>query len=125
MFDNTPAAKEGTLESGDELVGINDTNVKVNFGICVSMLNFFFNICQHVDFFLNIRQHVDLMITAGQDKGGSGQDDPGNKGRRRDQVQQTTRRSKTRSVTRFEITSGQPLALPRKNLGPDLEEGEA
>ena len=29
VFDNTPAAKEGTLESGDELVGINDTNVKV------------------------------------------------------------------------------------------------
>merc|ERR1712130_465164 len=28
VFDNTPAAKEGTLESGDELVGINDTNVK-------------------------------------------------------------------------------------------------
>ena len=115
MFDNTPAAKEGTLESGDELVGINDTNVKVNFGICVSMLIFF----------LNIRQHVDLMITAGQDEGGGGQDDPGNKGRRRDQVQQTTRRSKTRSVPRFEITRGQPLALSRKNLGPDPEEGEA
>ena len=30
VFDNTPAAKEGTLESGDELVGINDTNVKVS-----------------------------------------------------------------------------------------------
>lgn len=28
VFDNTPAAKDGTLESGDELVGINDTNVK-------------------------------------------------------------------------------------------------
>ena len=38
VFDNTPAAKEGTLESGDELVGINDTNVKVNFGRFVSML---------------------------------------------------------------------------------------
>ena len=45
------------------------------------------------------------MITAGQDEGGGGQDDPGNKGRRRDQVQQTTRRSKTRSVPRFEITT--------------------
>ena len=33
MFDNTPAAKEGTLESGDELVGINDTNVKVVFTV--------------------------------------------------------------------------------------------
>ena len=33
MFDNTPAAKEGTLESGDELVGINDTNVKVAFTV--------------------------------------------------------------------------------------------
>ena len=65
------------------------------------------------------------MITAGQDQGGGGQDDPSNKGRRRDQVQQTTRRSKTRSVPRFEITRGQPLALSRKNLGPDLEEGEA
>ena len=29
MFDNTPAAKDGTLEAGDELVGINGTNVKV------------------------------------------------------------------------------------------------
>ena len=24
IFDNTPAAKEGTLASGDELVGVND-----------------------------------------------------------------------------------------------------
>ena len=38
VFDNTPAAKEGTLESGDELVGINDTNVKVIFGIFIVML---------------------------------------------------------------------------------------
>ena len=38
VFDNTPAAKEGTLESGDELVGINDTNVKVIFGIFIGML---------------------------------------------------------------------------------------
>lgn len=29
MFDKTPAAKDGTLEAGDELVGINGTNVKV------------------------------------------------------------------------------------------------
>merc|ERR1719158_1924700 len=28
VFDNTPAARDGTLESGDELVGINGTNVK-------------------------------------------------------------------------------------------------
>lgn len=28
MFDNTPAAKEGTLQSGDELVAINGTTVK-------------------------------------------------------------------------------------------------
>ena len=35
VFDNTPAAKEGTLESGDELVGINDTNVKVIFGMFI------------------------------------------------------------------------------------------
>jgi len=28
VFDNTPAAKDGTLESGDELVGVNGTNVK-------------------------------------------------------------------------------------------------
>ena len=35
VFDNTPAAKEGTLESGDELVGINDTNVKVIFAMFI------------------------------------------------------------------------------------------
>ena len=29
VFDNTPAAKDATLEGGDELVGINGTNVKV------------------------------------------------------------------------------------------------
>ena len=29
VFDNTPAAKEATLEAGDELVGINGANVKV------------------------------------------------------------------------------------------------
>ena len=29
VFDNTPAAKDATLEAGDELVGINGTNVKV------------------------------------------------------------------------------------------------
>ena len=28
MFDNTPASKDGTLEAGDELVGVNGTNVK-------------------------------------------------------------------------------------------------
>lgn len=28
VFDNTPAAKEGTLESGDELVGVNGQSVK-------------------------------------------------------------------------------------------------
>ena len=31
VFDNTPAAKDATLEAGDELVGINGTNVKVAF----------------------------------------------------------------------------------------------
>ena len=30
VFDNTPAAKDGTLESGDEIVGVNGTNVKVS-----------------------------------------------------------------------------------------------
>ena len=29
VFDNTPAAKDATLEAGDELVGINGENVKV------------------------------------------------------------------------------------------------
>ena len=38
VFDNTPASKEGTLESGDELVGINDTNVKVIFCMVMLML---------------------------------------------------------------------------------------
>lgn len=28
MFDNTPAAKDGTLQSGDELVGVNGASVK-------------------------------------------------------------------------------------------------
>ena len=28
MFDNTPAAREGTLEAGDELVGVNGVTVK-------------------------------------------------------------------------------------------------
>ena len=39
VFDNTPAAKEGTLESGDELVGINDTNVKVSHYFDVFLTN--------------------------------------------------------------------------------------
>ena len=29
VFDNTPAAKDTTLEAGDELVGVNGANVKV------------------------------------------------------------------------------------------------
>lgn len=29
VFDNTPASRDGTLEAGDELVGVNGTNVKV------------------------------------------------------------------------------------------------
>ena len=29
VFDNTPAAKDATLEAGDELVGVNGANVKV------------------------------------------------------------------------------------------------
>lgn len=28
VFDNTPAAKDGTLESGDEIVGVNGASVK-------------------------------------------------------------------------------------------------
>jgi C-terminal processing protease CtpA/Prc len=28
VFDNTPAAKDGTLQSGDELVGVNGASVK-------------------------------------------------------------------------------------------------
>jgi len=28
VFDNTPAAKDGTLQSGDELVGVNGVSVK-------------------------------------------------------------------------------------------------
>ena len=28
VFDNTPAAREGTLEAGDELVGVNGVTVK-------------------------------------------------------------------------------------------------
>ena len=28
IFDNTPAAKEGTLQSGDEIVGVNSQSVK-------------------------------------------------------------------------------------------------
>ncbi len=28
IFDNTPAAKDGTLAAGDELVGVNGTSVK-------------------------------------------------------------------------------------------------
>jgi len=33
VFDNTPAARDGTLESGDEIVGVNGTNVKVRTSI--------------------------------------------------------------------------------------------
>ena len=40
----------------------------------------------------------------GQDEGGGSKDDPGNEGRRCDQVQQTSCRSETRSVFRFEIS---------------------
>ena len=29
IFDNTPAAKDGTLESGDEILMVNGNNVKV------------------------------------------------------------------------------------------------
>ena len=29
VFDNTPASRDATLEAGDELVGVNGTNVKV------------------------------------------------------------------------------------------------
>ena len=29
VFDNTPAARDATLEAGDELVGVNGVNVKV------------------------------------------------------------------------------------------------
>ena len=28
VFDDTPAGKDGTLESGDEIVGVNNKNVK-------------------------------------------------------------------------------------------------
>lgn len=28
VFDNTPAAKDGTLQSGDEIIGVNGTSVK-------------------------------------------------------------------------------------------------
>ena len=41
VFDNTPAAKDGTLEAGDELVGINGTNVKVARPIIVLRFSWF------------------------------------------------------------------------------------
>ena len=41
MFDNTPAAKDATLEGGDELVGINGTNVKVVSILITNCFNFF------------------------------------------------------------------------------------
>lgn len=28
IFDNTPAAKEGTLQSGDEIIGVDNVSVK-------------------------------------------------------------------------------------------------
>lgn len=38
IFDNTPAAKDGTLESGDEIVGVNGTNVKGKTKVEVAQL---------------------------------------------------------------------------------------
>ena len=42
VFDNTPAAKDATLEAGDELVGINGTNVKVVSILITNCFNFLF-----------------------------------------------------------------------------------
>ena len=43
VFDNTPAAKDATLEAGDELVGINGTNVKVAFILTTETICFIFS----------------------------------------------------------------------------------
>ena len=38
VFDNTPASKEGTLQSGDEIVGVNSTSVKGSTKVEVAKL---------------------------------------------------------------------------------------
>jgi C-terminal processing protease CtpA/Prc len=40
VFDNTPVAKDATLETGDELVGINGTDVQVVSILITTCLNF-------------------------------------------------------------------------------------
>ncbi|CAG2104619.1 unnamed protein product [Medioppia subpectinata] len=38
VFDNTPASREGTLQSGDEIVGVNQTSVKGSTKVEVAKL---------------------------------------------------------------------------------------
>lgn len=45
MFDGTPAAKEGTLQSGDEVVGVNGQNVKGRTKVEVAKLIQSFPVC--------------------------------------------------------------------------------
>ena len=42
VFDNTPAAKDGQLAAGDEIVGVNGQSVKVSFQTFCIMIFFFF-----------------------------------------------------------------------------------
>ena len=92
------------------------------------------NNCFHIDVILNYSIET-LYSTPGQDEGGGCQDDPGNKGRRSDQVQQAARGSKTRwytlhnAHTRKKTAPGVALANPsccstRQNAGSHPEEGE-
>ena len=53
------------------------------------------NNCFHNDVIFHYSVET-MYSTLGQDKGGGGKDDPGNEGRRGDQVQQAARGSKTR-----------------------------
>ena len=48
VFDGTPAAKEGTLQSGDEVVGVNGQNVKGRTKVEVAKLIQSFAVCLYL-----------------------------------------------------------------------------
>lgn len=63
MFDNTPAAKDGTLQSGDELVGVNGVSVKGKTKVEVAKMIQASKV-RNIEYLLGVSEKITLYFTA-------------------------------------------------------------
>jgi hypothetical protein len=63
VFDNTPAAKDGTLQSGDELVGVNGVSVKGKTKVEVAKMIQASKV-RNIEYLLGVSEMITLNFTA-------------------------------------------------------------